>query len=166
MFCSKSCAAKVTNKNRILSDETKNKIAEKLKGKIRKPKIKKIRLCRNCSNEVLNKKIICDECKNNYYKFYRPQCEFNFNINDYKDKFNISLVEQYGWYSPSNKGNNLNGVSRDHMYCVRDGFINKIDPEIIKHPANCMLMKHSDNNLKNYTSSITIEELLERIKKW
>jgi len=89
-----------------------------------------------------------------------------FNINEYKDKFDLSLVTKYGWYSPTNKGNNLHGVSRDHLYCVRDGFINKVDPDIIKHPANCCLMKHTDNNLKNYTSSITLEELIDRINNW
>jgi hypothetical protein len=41
---------------------------------------------------------------------------------------------------------------------VRDGFINKVAPEIIAHPANCRLMKHSENNFKNYNSSITIDE--------
>jgi hypothetical protein len=52
------------------------------------------------------------------------------------------------------------------MYSVRDGFINKIDPEIIKHPANCKLMIHTENNKKNYNSSITIDVLKERIKNW
>ena len=78
----------------------------------------------------------------------------------------MKLVEKYGWYSPSNKGNNLNGVSKDHMYSVREGFINNIDCEIIKHPANCKLMIHNENNLKNSTCSITLDELLNRIKNW
>jgi hypothetical protein len=52
------------------------------------------------------------------------------------------------------------------MYSVRDGFINNIDPEIIKHPANCQLMLHNENNSKNYNSSITIDDLIERIKNW
>jgi len=85
---------------------------------------------------------------------------------DYSNKFDLSLVEQHGWYSPINKRNNLNGVSKDHMYSVRDGFINNIEPEIIKHPANCKLLLHNDNNRKNYTSSITIDDLIERIKNW
>ncbi len=52
------------------------------------------------------------------------------------------------------------------MYSVKDGFINGISPEIIKHPANCKLMKHIDNNKKKTNSSITLEELMERIKNW
>jgi hypothetical protein len=91
---------------------------------------------------------------------------FNFDINQYNNKFDLDLIKEYGRYSPKNKGNNLNGVSKDHMYSVRDGFINNVDPEIIRHPANCKLLLHSENNKKNYNSSITIEELKERIKNW
>ncbi len=128
----------------------------------------KTRKCRFCKvNEIQDKrKIICGKCKEDYYKFYRPLCEFKFDINDFKNKFDFQLVEKFGWYSPANKGNNLNGVSRDHMYSVRDGFINKIDPEIIRHPANCKLMVHPENNKKKVLSSLTLEELLERIKNW
>ena len=135
---------------------------------IRKNKqIKKDRICRNCSDILLkSKKIICDKCRMEYYSYYRPSCEFNFNPYDYKDKFDINLLEKYGWYSPSNKNNNLLGVSKDHLYSVKDGFLNVIDPSIIKHPANCKLMLHKDNNSKGYKSIITLDELLDRIKKW
>ncbi len=127
-----------------------------------------IRKCRFCLDYKINKqrKIICDDCKTSYYKFYRPLCEFDFRLEDYPDKFDFTLIDKHGKYSPSNKGNNLNGVSRDHLYSVRDGFVNKIDPEIIKHPANCGLLKHIDNNKKKTNSIITIEELKERIKNW
>lgn len=130
--------------------------------------IDKRRKCRYCNEKkhLEKRKMICETCRTNYYEAYRPSCEFRFNINDFKDEFNFNLIEQHGWYSPSNKGNNLGGVSRDHLYSVRDGFINKVSPEIISHPANCILMKHSDNSSKNSSSSITLEELKERIKLW
>jgi len=57
-------------------------------------------------------------------------------------------------------------VSKDHIYSVKDGFINNISPDIIKHPANCQLLKHTDNNIKKTKSEITIEELLMKIKIW
>jgi len=60
----------------------------------------------------------------------------------------------------------MTGVSRDHLYSVYDGFSNKIDPKILKHPANCRLMIHSENSRKHKTSSITLNELKERIKIW
>jgi hypothetical protein len=98
-------------------------------------------------------KIICNDCKLTYYE-------------DFKDEFDLSLVEQYGWYSPTNKRNNLKGVSKDHMYSVMDGFRNKINPKIISHPANCNLLLFSDNSIKKDNSSITMEELLKRIENW
>ena len=124
--------------------------------------------CRYCDEFKVSKKhkLICDDCRMGYYGAYRPTCEFKFDVNDFKEEFNFALIEQYGWYSPSNKRNNLNGVSRDHSYSVRDGFINKIATEVIAHPANCKLMKHSDNNFKNYDSSITLDELKDKIKLW
>ena len=66
----------------------------------------------------------------------------------------------------SNKQNNLDGVSRDHMLSVKDWFINGIDPAVISHPANCDLVLHRANQRKRSDSSITVEELLDRIKKW
>jgi hypothetical protein len=82
------------------------------------------------------------------------------------EEFDFYLVEKHGWYSPTNKKNNLSGVSRDHILSVKDGFDNGIPPHIISHPANCRLMIHTENISKNCSSDITYEELLEKIKKW
>jgi hypothetical protein len=166
-FCGSSCSAIFNNKGRVVTEEQKQKVREKL-TKPKKEKIIKPKVCRFCGETDITgtKKIICDVCKKQFYKFYKPLCVFDFNIKNYDSKFDLSIVNVYGWYSPKNKGNNLNGVSKDHMYSVRDGFINKIDPEIIKHPANCQLMLHNENNSKNYNSSITIDDLIERIKNW
>lgn len=100
------------------------------------------------------------------YQKYRLDTNFKFNLSDYPNEFDFSLIERYGWYSPTNKNNNLGGVSRDHMFSVREGFEMGINPEIISHPANCRLMIHTDNISKNKKSIITIEELLDRIKKF
>jgi Mor family transcriptional regulator len=97
---------------------------------------------------------------------YRQLCEFKFNLNDYPDKFDFTLIEQYGWYKAKNRGNNLGGVSRDHMYSIKDGYINNIDPKIISHPANCNLIRHPENSKKRSNSSITLEELFKRINEW
>jgi hypothetical protein len=196
LFCSNSCANTFSSTGRIHSEESKEKTRKKLIGQKHseerkekttgenngmwidgksierhlkaKDKINNKRKCRYCKEHKISKrhKIICDDCRVSYYEFYRPSCEFKFDINAYKNEFDFSIIEKYGWYSPSNKGNNLNGVSRDHLYSVRDGFINKIDFEIIKHPANCKLMIHNENNLKNYNSSITLYELMNRIDNW
>lgn len=97
---------------------------------------------------------------------YRADCKFNFNLSDYPEEFNFQLVTEHGWYSPKNRGNNIYGVSRDHMLSVRYGFDNGIDPKILAHPANCRLMLQSDNVSKLSKCSITLEDLLIKIAAW
>lgn len=99
-------------------------------------------------------------------KRYRQLCEFNFSLNEYPNEFDFTLIEKYGWYRAKNRGNIPNGVNRDHMYSVKDGFINKINPKIISHPANCKLLLHKDNIKKKDNSSITLNELLKKIEIW
>jgi hypothetical protein len=111
-------------------------------------------------------KTICDRCKSSYYKYYRPECEFKFNIFDYPMEFDLDIIKKLGYYSPINKKNNPTGISRDHMFSVKDGYTKNISPEIIKHPANCLLILNRDNQSKGPKSSITIEELMDKIKRW
>ena len=97
---------------------------------------------------------------------YKLDARFRFNLSDFPDEFDFALVEQYGWYGATNRTNNLNGVSRDHMISVRYGFDNSIDPSIISHPANCKLMRHRDNKRKHTNISMSKEELIEKIRMW
>lgn len=97
---------------------------------------------------------------------YRADCAFKFNLKDYPDEFDFTLIEIYGWYKAKNRGNNLNGVSRDHMVSVRHGFDNNIPAEHLSHPANCRLILHNDNISKGTQNFITYEELLNRIAEW
>ena len=137
-----------------------------------------IKRCPNCEKMLSYKKrnrIYCDinckrelENKNKSEMMkYKSKTKFNFSLNDFPDEFEFNLIQQYGWYSPSNsKTPNLGGVSRDHMISVVDGFKKGINPELLSHPANCKLMIHSKNIGKNSNSSITLEELNERINIW
>lgn len=182
-FCSKTCAAFYNNRNRsyinacqVCSNTFQCK--SKLKKRClqcdkkfdnllnRKKQTLKIKICKSigCKNVKEKYKQYCLDCVNNYYKLYRPRCEFTFDIEKYKEFIDgYELISIYGRYSPSNKGNNLNGVSLDHMYSVKDGFLNKISPSLISHPANCRIIKHSENSSKYYNSCITLEELHKRI---
>jgi hypothetical protein len=164
IYCSRSCANKHT-----FSLERKKKISLALK---KEPIIKK---CPVCKSEYFgrHRKFCSNECKHEYrtkdytsYQKYKLLCQFQFSLNDYPDKFDFSLVEQFGWYKPKNHGDNLNGVSRDHMFSIKEGFLQKISPEIISHPANCKLMRHNDNVSKLKKCSITFEELKEKINNW
>lgn len=124
--------------------------------------------CLVCKILTKNKKYCSKQCRNsinfNDFTLYKTSTKFNFNLADYESEFDFSLIKEHGWYSPTNKNNNLGGVSRDHMLSVREGFELGINPKLLAHPANCKLMIHSDNISKNKSSSITYEELLERIK--
>lgn len=99
-------------------------------------------------------------------RYYRSLCSFKFNVYNYPEEFDLSLIEQLGFYSAKNKGNNANGISRDHMLSVKYGYLNKIDPKIISHPANCKLITQSNNASKSDGCTISLENLLNRIEEW
>ena len=97
---------------------------------------------------------------------YRADCAFKFNLKDYPNEFDFTLVESYGWYKPKNRGDNLSGVSRDHAVSVRYGFDHNLPAEHLAHPANCILMQHGDNVSKYMKNSMSYEDLLLRINAW
>ena len=99
-------------------------------------------------------------------KWFRQRCAFTFNVYNYPEEFELPLIEKYGWYSASNHGGNLNGVTRDHMLSVRFAYDNGIDPKLVSHPANCRLLVHKENVSKYSKCSITLEELKQRIVEW
>lgn len=165
-YCSRSCA-----NGHKYTEEWNKKISKALK--IEREPI----YCQDCGKELKynNKSGYCNKCyrkhrydhlDKNKIHYYRQQCQFDFNLADYPDEFDFSLVEKYGWYKAANRGNNLEGVSRDHMVSISYGFNNNIDPEIIRHPADCQLLMHNENVSKGKNSGIELEELLERIEKW
>lgn len=169
---------------RKLSNETKKKISKNngkywegkdgyWKGK-KRPDIKNkyagkttLKKCKKCKEKTYIAIFgsVCDTCKGEY-RLYKEKCKFNFNIFDYPKHFDLSLIEKYGWYSAKNKGNNLNGISRDHKISVYSGWINNINSNIISHPANCELVRHNKNQRKNIKCSITLKQLEESINKW
>jgi hypothetical protein len=189
-FCSVKCARGFSTKakreeinKKVSAKQTGRKLTDEHKKNIelannfnRVEKVK--RACVGCNTEIIcritsAKKFCTVKCWANYteknkepFLLYRQRANFKFNIDEYPNKFDLTLVKKNGWYSPSNKRNNLNGVSKDHMFSVKDGFINKVDPELLSHPANCELILHRANQRKRANSSITLEELLDRIKNW
>lgn len=185
-FCSRTCSAKNNNRNRD------KKIYEKQSETIRKSfangKFKPFRkpkkifklICFSCEKEfeVFSKQKTqkyCVECKNApknpiTYKQsladYRSKSKFKFNLADYPKEFDFKLIKKHGWYSPTNKKNNLNGVSRDHIISVKFGHDNNLPPEIISHPANCQLLVHSNNVSKHSRCDISLEDLKSKIVVW
>lgn len=161
-YCSRKCA-----NSRIFSKETREKISLKNNKQV-------IKTCLNCNvlfKADIKRKFCCRKCVSEYrhkqleeYKKYRADCYFRFSLNRYKNYFDFSLIKKYGWYKAKNHGNNLNGISRDHLIPIRYAYEHNISPEIISHPANCQLLRHNDNVSKGKKPSISLEELTEKIK--
>lgn len=174
-YCSRKCA-----NSHVFSNETKNKQKIALFNKRIYCK------CITCEKEIyyVSKiKLQCNKCrieesKRNKKEFissnlsdkqhYYRLAGFNFSLNTYIDEFDFSLVKKFGWYKSKRYGKegNTKGISRDHLYSVSQAYKDNINPLIISHPANCRLIQHSENISKNYRCSVTIQELLEKIKNW
>jgi hypothetical protein len=171
-FCSRSCSNK-----RERTEEVKEKIKKSVLKFLNKEFTGVKKNCPHCKKDFnttkKDKKFCSVECwkkclaeKSNKIQSYRRKCKFNFNPYKYPNEFDMKLLKDRGFYSPSNKKNNLGGVSKDHMVSVRWGFDNTTDPKIISHPANCQLMIHNENISKHKKCDLTLEELLVRISRW
>lgn len=191
-FCSHSCSAKFNNKLRKgikhnLSEEQREKLkklaVENFKGKVKIDLYKEEKeiyyenpnRCINCDKILEFKyrnRINCSlKCKKEYYAknketfdLYKALTKFKFNLKDFTAEFDFGLIEKYGWYSAKNNGNNEYGVSRDHMFSIKEGFRRLINPLLLAHPANCELIVNKNNQSKCDKCSINIDELLERIE--
>ena len=140
---------------------------KRIRKKENNVRIEKKRICKFCFCSFLSRrKSICDNCRILYHRLYVTECRFRFSLKEYSFLFpkeDFDLLSLYGMYKPKNKGDNLKGVSRDHMFSVREGYKLKIEPELMKHPANCKLMLHCENVSKYSRCSITLDELFNKI---
>lgn len=103
----------------------------------------------------------CKE-KRKTFKEYSSRCKFKFDVYEFPNEFNLKELERIGWYNADNP----NGMSRDHMVSISYGWKHDIDPRIIRHPANCELLTYNKNHDKSWRSSISLRELIQKIKKW
>lgn len=167
-FCSRSCAAKVSNQVTRKRGPTV----------IEKPPYSKVKfiLCTHTNQYYSNKNPDgstrrCSPYIKTIKQKYYAAARFKFNVYHYPDEFNLSLIDQYGWYTcpgKTHKGKSKNtiGVSRDHIISISYGYANNIHPSIISHPANCQIILHSDNKLKHSGCGLTIDQLLANIELW
>lgn len=147
IFCGSSCATYNSNLNR--SPDIYKKASITLKNKIVET---------GAFGFLMDKPTNMKD-----YCVYRVLTNFNFDVNYYPTEFDINLIEQLGWYKTYDNLN-LNGVSMDHIYSVRSGYDNNINPYILSHPANCRIITQRTNSSKGMRCDITIDELLEKIK--
>lgn len=189
-FCNSSCAATYNNKHRTrrpsskprpthhylcqccklekVSTDRRRKLCEDCSVKLsphRDRKSVNVRTCPKCNTEEISlgrfQHELCPSCRT--ITEYRGLCNFTHDLRNYPEEYDLSLLEEHGMFHPKK---NPTGVSRDHLYSVYDGYHNKVDPSLLKHPANCAIMLQTDNSSKHSSSSITYEELLERIRIW
>lgn len=176
-FCSVSCSCKYSSN--INKKVKVKKIKEKRLKYIQEHNIgiKYDYICKNCNIDFQHKdknRIFCSmKCRRDYdrkrmtdKRIYESLSSFKFSLSDFPDEFDFNLIKEHGWYQASNRGDNLTGVSRDHMYSVKKGFENNIPPYYISHPANCKLLIHTENFKKLDFCSITLDELVERVNNW
>jgi hypothetical protein len=175
-FCSRGCA-----NSHIVSKEHKEKTRRSIFKHLEQIgfvpvgiKTFKERKCSFCEQTFIGRRKFCsDVCMRNNkrkhldkYQKYKRECQFNFALNQYPDEFDFNLIRKYGWYCAKNHGNHPNGVTRDHIISIRWAFENGIDSKYISHPANCQLMRQIPNVSKGKKKSITLDELIVRIKNW
>ena len=175
-FCSNSCAAKVNNTQRQLTEETKQKI--RTAAQMRHKTVKSFKSVKKRWEETVSgpyTRVFLCSCHYSGKKFYatsirkvhpteyesiihyRYLCRFTFSLSSFPDWFDLSILQKRGMYKASNRGNNLSGVSRDHMFSIAEAYKLKLDPIIIGHPANCQLLIHTTNQHKNTKSCVSIE---------
>jgi hypothetical protein len=178
IFCSHSCAAIVTNRQRInsgytLSQESRDSIRIKLSkssifvGPYSKLSIKNCKFCNALfTTPVTNRTQVCNNCQHLKWKNNKDQYSFRFNLFDYPDLFDLAQLKTVGWVAFGGKRGgikNMNGLSRDHRVSVCEAKKFNYDPYYISHPLNCELMPHYQNNQKKTKSSITYIELVKLV---
>jgi hypothetical protein len=127
--------------------------------------------CKVCNKKFFSKNIIqlCNEHEHMYTRNHKSIYRFKFNVYNYPDLFDLSLIEKYGWYSMGGKCKrepNTNGISRDHKVSIHDAIKHNYDPYYISHPINCELMQHNINNSKHSNSSLSYEELVSMVHEY
>lgn len=194
-YCSKSCANshERTEESRKKTSESLKKYAREHGLNVQQDTFQEDKICPICGKVFhtikIGQKTCSHECGRKYVaqkilkeKFgnaksegeklvilernYRKACNFKFSLNEFPDEFDFSLIKENGWYKAKNHGNNLYGVSRDHIFSVSEALKQKIDPYYISHPANCELLLQSNNVAKYTRCGITFEELKYKVDKW
>lgn len=116
----------------------------------------------NQASKIRGRRKILDEETLEYVE-YREKCKFNFSSIDISKIKGYELLKEFGMY---HKTNNKLGVVRDHRISIWHGWLNKIDPFIISHPANCEFITHKANASKSISISIELNELKSEIENW
>lgn len=142
------------------SQESKMKIGEKSKIKFTSLSYRKN------FREKMEKKHYWIPLENKSdYNIYYKESNWIEQMFNYCDKNELVLLKEQGVF---NCLKNKNGIVRDHKYSRYSGFLNKVFPEILRHPCNCSIITSLNNLKKGHSKnttkdSITLESLFENI---
>lgn len=179
-FCSQSCSATHYNSKRDKKLYEQQSMSMKLRieldptdnRSVKWPKsIVNFKNCEKCNKAFrsINGKTYCSNvCKaGTNIKTYRRACKFTMTKISHPELFDYELLSKHGWYRPANHKNGYNpdGATWDHLFRIEDGFKLNVLPDIISHPANAQMISWRENKARS-SSTITYDELLERIKNW
>ena len=160
-FCSRPCAASYNNSQRVRTNESKTKTSKSMKSYVESNSIvAKLKYATNGFNQRGKR---WAKAPDETWLSYRKAANFHTPHYLLPKIEGYELVEQLGWY---HKVHNREGASRDHMYSAKEGWLNNVPIEVIKHPANCKIIPILDNKAKGKKCSITLEELHQRIANW
>jgi hypothetical protein len=106
------------------------------------------------------------QCKYCYYESIRIPIERIDEFNEYSKKVRYLTRSTFLRHKKSVKGYELKELDSknyhiDHIFSISDGFLNKIDPEIISSYHNLRVISKNDNLEKGKDSHILLSELLE-----
>jgi hypothetical protein len=137
------------------SEKSKEKIGKKSKEKFTEEYRQRVR-----KTLVMNGKAVPDSEKDDF-TIYKSHAEWIHRMWDIVE--DSSLLETSGIF---NSFTNKTGCVRDHKVSRFTGFNEGVFPEILRHPANCQLISHSDNSSKREKSSLDITTLFNNIKTY
>jgi len=106
--------------------------------------------------------------KKSDYDIYFKESDWIERMFDRCSEDELLLLKEKGIFHVKN---NTRGVVRDHMYSRKSGFVNKVFPEILRHPENCQIIPHYINTKKQSSGnkgsdSISLQSLFSRIRQY
>lgn len=87
------------------------------------------------------------------YRTYRVQAAYQTEKN-YQEFVNL--------INPENLIRSRSDFHVDHIYSIRDAFLNDVPISIVSHPCNLRMLSERENKRKNGKSDISLEELYRR----
>lgn len=164
--CYKCYDRKGMNKNKIYSKEERINIGKKSKEKfLRKEYRERLPyIIEKALNTRIEKGLMVPFEEKPLFEIYRKEANWIDNMIGYASPDKLLLFQEKGFFNPKS---NREGIVRDHLYTRKSGFLNKVFPEILRHPVNCSFILMKENAIKGGRfDSIPLNVLFQNIKNF